>query len=167
MRRFVSVLLCAVSAATCGTGRGESPESFVVAVFSTMQLRDRAGFLALHGNIEDVVRACPKMTVAERAQAVIELAEAREEAGRSFDACMATLDLGGAVFESAMREPDGGEVVTLRWTSCEASLQFPAMRVMFAKGGVRGSFRVTQVMDFAGKWRFRGGARLCEQSSPQ
>ena len=169
MRPLLPAALCALLCASllsCGNGRGESPESFAVQAFGALQSRDRNRYLALQGSLEDVVRSCPTITAPERAEVVVELAAAREEATRAFDGCMALLNLDGAVFQSALREPDGGEVITLRWTGCEPSLQFPAMRIHFTKGGVRGSLRITQVMEFAGPWRFRGAVRQCEQMSP-
>lgn len=149
---------------SCGTGALESPESLGRAVFDTVRTGNQSAFLGYQLRLADLELQCPALDAASRAEIQADLAAARDEAVRSFAACLEQVSFAGARFLSIDRSPS--DILNFRWPSCEGALHFEWLRVHFDTAGTPGSLLVTGVAAIGGRWVFRGGVRLCEGRRP-
>jgi hypothetical protein len=148
----------------CGSGAIESPESLARAVFETVRTRNLDAFLSYQLQMKDLEAQCPALDATSRAEAQTELALARDEAARSFDACLRVVRLEGARFVRADRSPDA--ILNFRWPSCQSTLSFEFLRLTFDVGGTAGTLLITKVAFIGGRWVFQDGVRLCEGPPP-
>jgi len=163
----IFIVALAALSSSCGGGRPESPESLAREVFEAIRDGDLQRFLGKQALESDYVKACPGMTAMNLSEARLELAEARTKATESFMFCRDNVRFDGAEFLSAARNPTEGMVQTMRFTGCLPSLNFPAMRVLFMRNGVRGNVYIQNVVDMEGRWVHRNGVNRCEQSVPR
>ncbi len=162
--KVLAGMLTACTFAACGGGKVESPESVAQAVFEAVRNHDQTAFLARMTQTSDIDAQCPGLSAASRMEAEVELGLARDEAIRSFNACIQAVKFDGTAFQSAERSPS--TIQALRWPGCNTYLVFDWLRVSFTSPTTPGTMLVTKVASIGNRWVFQSGVRLCAGPQP-